>query len=107
MVCHTMGGKSNNKKLTVNFFFLFFFFSFYTLVVFKCLVVFVSFEQMMYLYLCLYIICSQAQTEKEGVLQVEFMYLVFTRMSGESYRKRLRSLYTRYVFRELINSLVC
>ena len=39
----------------------------------------------------------------------EFMYLVFTRMQGESYRRRLRSLllYWHYVFRALINSLVC
>ena len=39
---------------------------------------------------------------------VEFMYLVFTRMPGESYRWRLRSLllYLCYVFRTLINSLV-
>jgi len=38
------------------------------------------------------------------------MYLVCTRMSGESYRRRLRSLllYMCYVlFRALINSLVC
>ena len=35
------------------------------------------------------------------------MYLVFTRMPGESYRRRLRSLllYLCYVFLELINSL--
>ena len=40
---------------------------------------------------------------------VEFMYLVFTRMPGESYLRRLRSLllYLCYVFRALINSLVC
>ena len=40
---------------------------------------------------------------------MEFMYLVFTRMPGESYRRRLRSLllYLCYVFRALINSLVC
>ena len=40
---------------------------------------------------------------------VELMYLVFTRMPGESYRRRLRSflLYLCYVFRALINSLVC
>ena len=40
---------------------------------------------------------------------VEFMYLVFTRMLGESYRGRLRSLllYLCYVFGALINSLVC
>ena len=42
---------------------------------------------------------------------VEFMYLVFTRMPGEVYHccRRLRSLlsYLCYVFRPLINSLVC
>ena len=40
---------------------------------------------------------------------VEFMYLVFTRMPGESYRRRLRSLLLClcYVFRALITSLVC
>ena len=40
---------------------------------------------------------------------VEFMYLVFARMPGESYRRRLVSLllYLCYVFRALINSLVC
>ena len=47
----------------------------------------------------------------EGVSLVEFMYLhvVFTRMPGESYCGRLRSLllYVCYVFRTLINSLVC
>ena len=37
------------------------------------------------------------------------MYIVFTRMPGESYRRRLRSLllYICDVFRALINSLVC
>ena len=37
------------------------------------------------------------------------MYLVFTRMPAECYRRRLRSLllYLWYVFRALINSLVC
>ena len=37
------------------------------------------------------------------------MYLVFTRMPGESYRRRLRSLllFLSYVFRALINSLLC
>ena len=37
---------------------------------------------------------------------VEFMYLVFTRMPGESYRRRLRSLLLCLcdVFRALINS---
>ena len=44
----------------------------------------------------------------EDVLLVEFMYLVFTRMPGESYRRRLRSLllYLCTVFRALINSVV-
>ena len=38
-----------------------------------------------------------------------FMYFVFTRMPGESYRGRLMSLllYLCYVSRALINSLVC
>ena len=38
---------------------------------------------------------------------VEFTYLVFTRMTGESYRRRLRSLLLHlcYVFPALINSL--
>ena len=37
------------------------------------------------------------------------MYLVFTRMPGESYRRRLGSLllYLCDVFRALINSLAC
>ena len=44
----------------------------------------------------------------EDVALVEFLYLVFTRMPGESYRRRLRSLllYLCHVFRVLINSLV-
>ena len=39
---------------------------------------------------------------------VEFMYLAFTRMQGESYRTRLRSLllYLYYVFLAIINYLV-
>ena len=39
-------------------------------------------------------------TELEDVPLVEFMYLVFTRMPGESYRRQLRSLllYLCYVF---------
>ena len=47
--------------------------------------------------------------KKEAVPLVEFMYLVFTRMPGESYRWQLGSLlsYLYYVFRALINSLVC
>ena len=45
---------------------------------------------------------------KKDVPLVEFMYLVFTRMPGESYRRQLRSLllYLCYIFRALINSLV-
>ena len=45
----------------------------------------------------------------ENVPLVEFMYLVFTRMPGDSYRRRLRSLLWCLcdVFRALINSLVC
>ena len=40
---------------------------------------------------------------------VEFMYLVFTPMPGESYRRRHRSLLLClcYVFRAPVNSLVC
>ena len=43
----------------------------------------------------------------EDVPLVEFMYLVFTRMPGESYRRRLGPLllYLCDVFRALINSL--
>ena len=37
----------------------------------------------------------------------EFMYLIFTRIPGETYRRRLRSLsYFCYVFWDFINSLV-
>ena len=43
----------------------------------------------------------------QGTSSLEFMYLVFTRIPGESYRKRLRSLLLCDVFRALINSLVC
>ena len=45
----------------------------------------------------------------EDVPLVEFMYLVFTRMRCESYRRQLRSflLYVCYVFRPLIISLEC
>ena len=40
---------------------------------------------------------------------VEFIYLVFRRMPGESCRRRFRCLllYLCYVFQALINSLVC
>ena len=45
----------------------------------------------------------------EDIPLVEFMYIVFTRTPGESYHRRLGSLllYLCYVFRALINSLVC
>ena len=54
---------------------------------------------------------QESETERgpQRALTVEFMYLVFTRMPGESYRRRLGSLLLDlcYVFRALINSLVC
>ena len=55
-----------------------------------------------------YVIQVQQQ-RPEAVALVECMYLVFTRMPGESYRRRPWSflLYLYYVFRALINSLVC
>ena len=45
----------------------------------------------------------------EDVPLVEFMFLAFTCMPGENYRRRLRSLLLSlcFVFRALINSLVC
>ena len=45
----------------------------------------------------------------EDVPLVEFVNLVFTRMPGEGYRRRLRSLllYLCYVFRAVIISFVC
>ena len=48
-------------------------------------------------------------TGVQDVPLVEFMYLVFTRTPGESHLRRLRPLllYLCYVFRALINSLVC
>jgi len=47
--------------------------------------------------------------EAQHVPLVEFMYLVFTRMPGESYHRQLRSLllYLCYVCWALINFLVC
>ena len=52
---------------------------------------------------------SPAWKFSEDVPLVEFMYLVFARVPGESYRRQLRSLllYLCDVFRALINSLVC
>ena len=44
----------------------------------------------------------------QDVALVEFMYLLFTHVSGESYRRRLRALLCLSdVFRALINSLAC
>ena len=50
-----------------------------------------------------------ATTATEDVHLVEFMYIEFTRMPAESYRRRLTSLllYLCYVFLVLINSLAC
>ena len=52
---------------------------------------------------------TQLLNSGDGVPLVELMYLVFTRMPGESYRRRLLSLLLslRDVFRALINSLAC
>ena len=49
------------------------------------------------------------EKNKNKVPLVEFMYLVFTRMPGESYRRRLRYflLCLCDVFRAMITSLVC
>ena len=51
---------------------------------------------------------GQTGSQREDALLVEFMYLVFTRIRGESYRRLLRSLllYLCYVFRALTNSFV-
>ena len=46
---------------------------------------------------------KQTNKKTEAVPLVEFMYLVFIRMSGESYRRRLRSsLYLWCIFRALM-----
>ena len=51
---------------------------------------------------------ARAESANKVVPLAEFMYLVFTRMPGESCRRRLGSLllYLCYVFRAQINSLV-
>ena len=55
-----------------------------------------------------YVPCTYTRASCELPPQVELMYLVFTGKPGESYRRRLRSLfYLCYVFGALINSLVC
>ena len=52
---------------------------------------------------------SKDVTQPEDVPLVEFVYLVFTRMPCESYRRQLRSLLLCLcdIFRTLITSLVC
>ena len=53
---------------------------------------------------------TQSPHNYADVPLVEFMHLVFTRMPGESYRRRLTSLLLCGLcdhFRALINSLVC
>ena len=66
----------------------------------------------MYLWWSLYTVylhACQVRVTVEDAPLVKYMYLVFTRLPGESYRRRLRSLllYLCYVFRALINFLVC
>ena len=67
-------------------------------------------HERMYLWwsLCTLYLPSSAEHERMYRSLLEFMYFVFTRMPGESYRRQLRSLLClRDVFRTLINSLVC
>ena len=54
-------------------------------------------------------ICHWVASFFGDVPLLEFMYLVFARMPGESYRRRLRSLLLCWcdVLRAIINSLVC
>ena len=56
-----------------------------------------------------HLICDSITAQLEGVPLVEFMHLVFTRMSGESYHRQLRPLLLRLcdIFQALINSLAC
>ena len=60
-------------------------------------------------FLLLLFLTKKKKKHPEDIPLVEFMYLAFTRMPGERYIRRLRSLllYLCYVFRALINSLVC
>ena len=54
------------------------------------------------------VLCSTIGTSSVCTPLVEFLYLVFTRMPGESYRRRPRTLLPSCgVFRVPINSLVC
>ena len=56
----------------------------------------------------LYVCCLNSQAYLRVCLKIKFMCLVYTRMPGESYRRRLRSLlYLCYVFPVLTNSLEC
>ena len=58
------------------------------------------------LFFIFFIFFISIQEISVDVLLMEVMYLVFTRMPGESCRRRLRSLllYLCYVFRALINN---
>ena len=83
---------------------LFFFKLLCVVVVIKCCFAALKFARKFAL-LCFLIINSDLF---EDVPLVEFMYLIFTRMPGESYRRRLRSLLCLCDdSRVLINSLVC
>ena len=70
--------------------------------------------------LCLCTPVSLSVSEMQGIMSLEasfcedvplleFMHLEFTGVPGESYRRRFGSLllFLYYVFRALINSLVC
>jgi len=53
---------------------------------------------------------ARVESTHKDVPLVEFMYLVFTCMPGESYCRRVGSLLLLclcYVFKALLNSLVC
>ena len=56
-----------------------------------------------------YFFKEEEEEAERDVSLVEFMYLVFTRIPGKSYRSRFRSLLLHLcdVFRALVNSLVC
>ena len=54
------------------------------------------------------LVCTSGRTDVPWEYAPLVEVVVFTRMPGESYRRRRRSLlYLCYVFRALINSLVC
>ena len=56
--------------------------------VIRCFIVFLSFYSILYMLKPLNSVIPQL----ENAPLTEFMYLVFTRMPGESYRRQLRSL---------------